>query len=53
MSYQRPPRAVCDSCGSTELIRARDELAADPAAEHDDLLECLACGRIVEIAADR
>ena len=49
MSCQRQSRAVCDSCGSTELVRARDELAADPTAEHDDLLSCLACGRIVRL----
>jgi Fe2+ or Zn2+ uptake regulation protein len=53
MSYSRAPRAVCDACGSTELVPARDELAVDPTAEHDDLLTCLACGRIVETAADR
>ena len=53
MSYQQQSRAVCDACGSTELVPARDELAVDPTAEHDDLLTCLACGRIVEIAGDR
>ena len=49
MSYQRPPRAVCDSCGSNELVRARDELAADPRDEYTGLLECLACGRFIEL----
>ena len=28
---------------------SRDELAVDPTAEHDDLAECLACGRFVRI----
>jgi hypothetical protein len=35
-----------------ELQPARDELAADPRAEHEDLLTCLACGRFVSIATE-
>ena len=49
MSYQQQSRAVCDACGSTELVPARDELAVDPTAEHDDFLSCLACGRFIRL----
>jgi hypothetical protein len=48
MSYPAAPKAVCE-CGSAELQPARDELAADPTAEHTDLAECLCCGRFVRL----
>jgi hypothetical protein len=50
MSYQTSaPKAVCGSCGSTELQPARDELAADPRERRDDLAECLVCGRFIRL----
>ena len=36
MSYHHHPRTgVCPSCGSTELVHARDDLAANPSAITD------------------